>query len=279
MKPIILPKHYNYIEAYLTYDCNMACTYCLNHFLPLTCPVPLTTDLWIKALGRLNPTRDLPITLGGGEPTMHPGFYKIVDSIPDGRVDLLTNGAFVCQEFMENVSPKKFSRGARYASIRISLHPTTDLKLLYNNLTILRSNGYSVGLWSTDHPTMTRTLLHARDFCVDYQIDFRVKEFLGYYKGKLYGRYKYPDAIGRGYTSTVKCNPSELLIASNGVVFKCHADLYAYRNPIGDMSKTVTFSKFMECSEYGNCHPCDIKLKYNRFQEYGHCSVEVKKSL
>ncbi len=279
MKQIIIPKHYNYIEAYLTYDCNMSCAYCLNNFNSLTTPKPLTTTKWKEVLGRLSPTKDLPITLGGGEPTMHPGFYDIVDSLIDGTVDLLTNGTFNCTEFMDRVSPKKFNRNAKYASIRFSLHPTTNLKLMFNNLIDLNRSGYSVGLWSTDHPEMTKYMLEAQDVCAEHKTDFRVKEFLGYYRGKLYGRYRYPDAIGRTYTSTVMCKTSDLLIAPDGQVFRCHADLYEHRNSMGDMLNEVEFTEFTECPEYGNCHPCDVKLKYNRFQEYGHCSVQVKKSL
>ena len=279
MKPIKIPEHYNYIEAYLTYDCNMSCDYCLNRFQALTCPRPLTTRNWIRALARIFPSADLPITLGGGEPTQYPGFYDVVDSIPNGTVDLLTNGTFDCQEFMNRIDPAKFRKNEKYASIRVSLHPTTSIKLVMNNIINLKKNGYSVGMWSTDHPEMTTLMLRVKDICSDYEIDFRVKEFLGYYKGKLYGRYKYPNAIGQSYTSTVQCKASELLIAPDGKVFRCHGDLYEYRSPIGDMLGDVNFHEFLECPEYGKCHPCDVKLKYDRHQVYGHCPVEIKKSM
>jgi len=277
MKKIELPKHYNYIEAYLTYDCNMSCDYCLNRFYALTCPRPLNTKDWIKVLSRIPATKKLPITLGGGEPTVHPGFYEIVNSIPDGNVDLLTNGTFDSDEFMSKIKPSKFDRNAKYASIRVSLHPTTDVGMMLRTVIALNKHGYSVGIWSTDHPTMTGLMLKVKDICDDYKIDFRVKEFLGFYKHKLYGRYKYPGAIARGYTSNVICKPSELLLSPDGKVFRCHSDLYKYNTPIGDMLGTVKLTDdFYPCPNFGDCHPCDVKLKYNRFQQYGHCPVEIK---
>lgn len=279
MNPIKLPEHYNYIEAFLTYDCNMSCDYCLNRFQELTSPRPLTAKDWVRALARIFPSADLPITIGGGEPTIYPGFYEVMDSIPNGTVDLLTNGTFDVKEFKKRLRPSKFRNNTKYASIRFSLHFSSNLKLVLNNIVELKKSGYHVGMWCTDHPDITSLMLKVRDICSDFEIDFRIKEFLGYHKGKLYGRYKYPNAIGRSYTSTILCKPSEMLIAPDGKVFRCHRDLYAYEFAIGDMLGKVRFPEWGECREYGNCHPCDIKMKYNRFQEYGHCPVEIKKSM
>ncbi len=33
--------------------------------------------------------------------------------------------------------------------------------------------------------------------------------------------------------------------------------------------------RFRECDVFGHCNPCDVKLKTNRFQEFGHTSVEI----
>ena len=34
--------------------------------------------------------------------------------------------------------------------------------------------------------------------------------------------------------------------------------------------------KFRPCEVYGHCNPCDIKVKTNRFQVFGHTSVEIR---
>ena len=33
--------------------------------------------------------------------------------------------------------------------------------------------------------------------------------------------------------------------------------------------------KFRSCNRFGKCSPCDLKIKNNRFQEFGACSVKV----
>ena len=33
---------------------------------------------------------------------------------------------------------------------------------------------------------------------------------------------------------------------------------------------------FRPCRAFGLCNPCDIKVKTNRFQQYGHTSVEIE---
>ena len=34
--------------------------------------------------------------------------------------------------------------------------------------------------------------------------------------------------------------------------------------------------EFRPCEFYGDCNPCDVKVKTNRFQIFGHTSVEMK---
>ena len=38
----------------------------------------------------------------------------------------------------------------------------------------------------------------------------------------------------------------------------------------------VVKNEFRKCEKYGQCHPCDVKLKTNYKQELGHTSVEIK---
>ena len=33
---------------------------------------------------------------------------------------------------------------------------------------------------------------------------------------------------------------------------------------------------FRDCNRFGECNPCDVKLKNNRFQQFGTCSVTIK---
>ncbi len=49
--------------------------------------------------------------------------------------------------------------------------------------------------------------------------------------------------------------------------------------PLNILDKNVKLpDKFMPCDKMGLCNPCDIKNKFDRFQETGHCSVTIKES-
>ena len=63
-------------------------------------------------------------------------------------------------------------------------------------------------------------------------------------------------------------------------MYRCHADLYKGRNPIGHILDEYftedSIEEFRECSFFGDCNPCDVKVKTNRFQVFGHTSVEIR---
>jgi hypothetical protein len=61
------------------------------------------------------------------------------------------------------------------------------------------------------------------------------------------------------------------------LVHRCHSDLYEGRQAIGHILDPgfEIDNKFRPCSVFGHCNPCDIKVKTNRFQIFGHTSVEV----
>ncbi len=111
-----------------------------------------------------------------------------------------------------------------------------------------------------------------------FGIDFSVKEFLGRHNDKLYGTYKYEGAVGGQKVRECMCKPSEMLIAPDGEVHVCHGNLYGDWDSWGHVLEDNfrCLEDYRKCGFYGLCNPCDIKTKTNRFQEYGHCSVEIK---
>ena len=139
-------------------------------------------------------------------------------------------------------------------------------------------NGYSVGIWASRHPAHIEQVERARDECVAAGIDFRFKDFLGVHDGTLYGQYKYPEALSGSAATQVQCRTSELIIGPSGNVFRCHGDLYEGRPPIGHIldEDFQIEDIFRPCDAFGRCNPCDVKIKTNRFQQFGHTSVEIK---
>jgi hypothetical protein len=268
MTPIILPPEINYVAAFLTLRCNLKCSYCINKFSDFQLQEEMSADDWIKGLSRITTRKDLPITLCGGEPTIHREFYKLVDGLQNKHMDLLTNGKFDLLNFMVNIDPDVFKRNAPYASIRLSYHAGMNEKRLVLLASFLQTSGYSVGIWGLDNNDNSSM----KEICKLVGIDFRVKEYLD----KNHGTYKYPEGLD-GKRKLVSCKGSELLISPSGHIFKCHADLYANRFPLGHiLDESIPNFEFRDCVNFGCCNPCDLKLKTNRLQEFGYCAVEIK---
>lgn len=278
---INLPDHYNYIAAFFSLSCNLKCSYCINHLVGLDQKrKPLTTSQWLAGLNRIKSSQNLPITIQGGEPSIHQGFCDIVrDLDPDKKIDILTNIQFDPLHFVKNVPVEKFDRSLPYPAIRVSYHPETmDLDETLNKVSFLHNYGYSIGIFTVDHPSTFRQTATARERCEELGITFKTKELLGLYDGVLHGTYHYPDSVFQKTTKDCLCKTSELLISPEGDIFRCHHDLYNNIAAIGHILDPVFQIEdiFRPCSFYGNCNPCDVKLKNNRFQNFGHCSVEIK---
>lgn len=281
MTPIKTPKRFNYIGAFLTFRCTYKCPYCINKYGDLKKRKEMSSEEWIRGLSRIQTRDDLPITLSGGEPTCHKGFYEIVEGLRKQKLDILTNLHFDPKDFTRRVGPSVFDRTAKYASIRVSYHPQQQNALdLVSKVLRMQRAGYDIGVWGISYPDeeLHNKVLQTQALARNLGIDFRIKEFLGCWKGEMYGTFKYDYAVGAKHTRSCLCRGSELLLGPSGYIYRCHSDLYAMRNPIGHVldEKLPKLGSWLPCENYGHCNPCDLKVKYNRFQEQGHCSVEIK---
>lgn len=244
----------------------------------------MTPEEWISAANRLILRDDLPLTLQGGEPTIHEGFYKIVSEVKEEiKMDLLTNMFFNVDEFIKNVPVWRFTRAAPYAAIRVSYHPgQNDIESLIKKTIRLQDAGFRVGIYSVLHPSpeLKRHILEVQERCAKLGIDFRTKEFLGEWEGSLYGTYKYEGSVNGKVIGTCECRTTELIVGPSGNVYRCHADLYKGRPPVAHILDEnfdeESLCIFRKCSYYGDCNPCDVKVKTDRFQIFGHTSVEIR---
>ena len=278
---INVPSHYNYIGVFLTLSCNIACSYCINHLVGLQKGRKLlNAEEWAQGLSRLKMTNVVPLTLQGGEPTIHKNFYDIVNSIPlHYDIDLLTNIQFSPEVFAKKIDNKRINRDAPYSPIRVSYHPETmDLQDTLNKVIELKAHGFNVGVYGVKHPSQIKEVEEAQRLFSSHGIDFRFKDFLGMHEDKLYGEYKYHGAVFSEKSLSCLCKTSELLIDPFGKVFRCHHDLYNNKNPVGDLldPNYQIEDIFRPCDYFGKCNPCDVKVKNNRFQQFGHTSVEIR---
>jgi MoaA/NifB/PqqE/SkfB family radical SAM enzyme len=281
MRPIVIPESHNYIAIFLTLACNLRCSYCINRFETGRLEKNrLSGTEWVQGLNRIVSRDDLPLSLQGGEPSLHPDFYYILNNIrPDLNIDFLTNLQFDIDTFMRNVDPERIKRAAPYASIRVSYHPETmRLEPLVEKVLRLQSAGYSIGIWGVLHPKQEAAVLAAQEYAKGKGIDFRTKEFLGEHDGKMYGTFKYEGACDKSFEREVLCRTTELIIGPAGGIYRCHSDLYEQRSPIGSIldPEYRIDDRFRPCKVFGHCNPCDVKVKTNRFQVFGHTSVEIK---
>jgi len=280
MNCLKIPEEYNYIAAFLTLGCNLRCPFCINRYGDADSRYPIMSgDRWVEGLNRIVSRPDLPVTLQGGEPSLHPDFYRIINGLrSDLNIDILTNLQFDVDAFMASVPAERVRREAPYASLRVSYHPgQMHLEETVTKVVKMLRCGYSVGVWTVDHPAHGEAIDEARRVCTERGIDFRLKEFLGDHEGRLYGSYKYPDGLSRRKHEPVQCRTTELIVGPSGDVFRCHADLYEGRPGIGHLCDAAfgIETVFRPCAHFGFCNPCDIKIKTNRFQQFGHTSVEI----
>ncbi len=281
--------HHNYIAFFLTLNCNLKCPYCINlhnsgsRHNSIARKI-MTADEWIKAANRFILRRDIPLTIQGGEPTLHRGFYKFVNEVKEEiKLDLLTNLMFDVDKFINNVPPWRFNREAPYAPIRVSYHPgQNNIDELIKKTFELQDAGFQIGLYGILHPdeSIKKHIIETQKKCLNLGIDFRTKEFLGEWNGKLYGTFLFDDSISREEMQFCECRTTEILVGPDGYVYRCHSDLYKKRNPISHiLDENFTDSeieRFRDCYYFGDCNPCDVKVKTNRFQIFGHTSVEIK---
>jgi len=287
---IIIPDSYNYIAAFLTMRCNLSCSFCLNAFdknFDRQGFGECSGSEWVKGLNRFESRPEIPITLCGGEPFLHRDFTYIIQNLtPERPIDILTNlqwGEKEIKRFIEQVDTKRLRRNSPYASIRVSYHPEQmgNGEKLVRHAKQLQDAGFSIGIWSVLYPSQQQlSAINQMQFrCRDAEIDFRLKEFTGEFKGELYGDYsKYPKSIFSEKIKKCECKTSELLIAPDTRVYRCHRDLFAEQCAIGSLLENnfQIEDKFRKCQMYGQCHPCDVKVKTNYSQQLGHTSVEIK---
>lgn len=257
-----LPESLNYIGAFLTFDCNLNCSYCINDpeqrgdrkTIFLTNADKQRTELspaeWIKILRRIPTREDLPVTFQGGEPTL---YWKgdglgLILSGTENYADLLTNFALPPEVFSRKLKgqQRKLQRSSAYPTIRVSFHVKEMDKLwgdgfkeLVSRCESLQEHGFTVspdpllsdiGIYVVDHPE-NKVSKEMQDYC-EGRIPFFMKDFLGVHEGELHGQYGYPystDLISRGIhpkTLDCECKTTELLIDPLGFVWGCHFYLY-----------------------------------------------------
>lgn len=259
-----LSGFYNYIALFLTFRCNYSCPYCINWKRKSR---ELSASEWIRLLEHIDTA--LPITICGGEPSLHSEFFSIIKSIPQ-RVHLLTNLQFDPALLVTNgISPERFNSSMPFAPIRVSFHPDSmDFETIVSKMRYLKEHGFRAALYCIETEETKKYIEKFKE--IDW-LDFQTKPLL-----------PNTEAESIRCENPVWCRTKEFLIDPAGLVFKCHRDLYKGLNPIFSLSDYLVFpsllmSEFRECYTHDVCHPCDLKIKRDRFGRNGYKSIEQRK--
>lgn len=288
LPPIKIPSHYDYIGVYLTNRCFLSCEYCITNHNSVDfinnrkSNAELTTEQWVAGLNRLDLPADIPLTLQGGEPFLHKGIWSLLENVRH-PMDILT--ALPKNVTVENLKSLKTlvwnKRPAPYPTIRVSYHRgQNDYNELIPRIAKLQEI-VNIGLFHIHHPGYPAEAEKIKALAVKHKVDFRLKEYLGWHNGKMYGSYAYPDAVlGKVVEDTVLCKNTVVPIGAEGYLYRCHSDLYHQRHNLAvahllDENASVE-DKFRPCGFYGLCSECDVKTKTNHMQVYGYTSVEIK---
>ncbi len=287
VKSVIVPSNYDYIGVFLTNNCHLTCPYCItkhnNSKFNAIKINELAPQEWIKGLNRFTLAKDLPLTLQGGEPFLYEGIWELLEKV-EQKIDILTAlPNFVTKKSFAKLNTLRWNkRNAPYPTIRVSYHKgQNDYKELIDRISELNEI-VSIGIYYIENSELSQTEINnIKSYAIKQNVDVRSKEFIGPYKGKMFGTFKYPEGVsGNRRNIPVLCKNNVIPIAPDGTIYKCHTDLY-FQNKSHKLGNILDNNlkinhEYTDCMNYGICNACDIKIKTNRYQQKGHTSVDIK---
>ena len=287
----------SYFGAFLTLDCSLKCSYCVQRIsLPnqAVAHYPVVGARgWVEALnsitGRtkkrfLRRAKKKKISITGGEPTLHPDFVYIINNL-DHNWNITITSNFTSPFFNSSSLLKKMKKRSKLrfnGSFHFLYVPIE--KFIENTLRIKKA-GISVHtLFIVNHPAHIKEIQHYKMRLLEIHPLVKLQRFLGYYNGELYPsqsgsghdieceqqdgilNYRdYKEGFSQRSRQSIYCRTNKLLFAPNGDIYNCHYKLYTGHNDkIGNLfngdREIVLPADYFLCHDYGFCNPCDSEL-------------------
>lgn len=164
----------------ITNTCNLSCVHCVNDS-GNPYPDELTTEEIFSLIDTLSSLGVHNLTLSGGEPLLHPDFFKIVEYARKApmTVNIFTNGTLITEKHIEKCKELGVSRFAvSIDSMDENIHDTLRgqkgaLRKTLHAVKLLKEAGFSI------RPSLSLTQLN-KDSIIDIFKYFKEQHFTDY---------------------------------------------------------------------------------------------------
>jgi SAM-dependent methyltransferase len=269
-----------YWAAFLTFVCTGDCSYCIQHvckdeFVDARLEYEksrLSGEEWVDYYNRLQKWSGQKLGIIGGEPTMHPDFFDIVNGIKGYYKTITTNlSTNAIDKFEEMIEDKAAVR------INTSFHPDIiSIDNFAHRIHMLREQGFHVDqIAMVDHPGVDFRKYHTE--FVKRGISITPQTFLGFHDGEMFpndesslapnygetginNRELYENGFSCKQKQELLCHSGRFLVAPDGGIYRCHYQLYSKRDKQGDVQdfQFPIDQDFRLCTDFGYCNPCDF---------------------
>ena len=272
-----------YWGAFITFACTGNCDYCIqylssNEFVEAKKEYNkdmLKPEEWVDFYNKAQKWKGHRLGIIGGEPTIYPGFFEVVNGIEGYYKTITTNLESPIFEdvkaFSANIVDKNVLR------INTSFHPRlTNVDEFSNKIFQLREQGFNVDqIAMVDHPT-SNFKKYYYEF-INKGLVLQPQTYLGRVGEELlpnanldyssdHGEHGidnfelYKEGFSYKEKKDIMCMTGKFLVSPNGGIYKCHYHLYSNRNSLGNIKDGVLprFDDYSICSDFGFCNPCDF---------------------
>jgi len=281
---IKVPAHYllgnNYWAAFLTFKCTGNCSYCIQHvckdeFMKARVEYEknlLSGEEWVEYLNRLQRWNNMRLGLIGGEPTLHPDFFDIVNNVKGYYKTITTNlTSDNILKFGTEIQSRDNLR------INTSFHPKLiSVDEFADKIHLLRGQGFFIDqIAMVDTPSTNFGGYHQK--FLKRGIHITPQTFLGECEGEWYpnpdstaakdygetginDRAKYEAGFQCKQKQQALCYSTRFLMAPDGGIYRCHYQLYSGRDKQGGIrERTFPIDQdYRLCNDFGFCNPCDF---------------------
>jgi SAM-dependent methyltransferase len=270
----------SYWSAFITFKCTSNCWYCIQRvckdaFIETrsrTEKAKLTGEQWVEYYNSLQKWNSQRLGIIGGEPTIHPDFFEIVNGIKGYYKTVTTNlHTPEIAKFGDMIEDKDNLR------INCSYHPELmSVDDFANKIHMLRDQGFTLDqIAMVDTPMVDFRKYHTE--FLGRGLAITPQTFLGVLNGSLYPEPEstvitdhgetginnyglYNQGFGMRNKEDVVCSSGRFLIAPDGGIHRCHYHLYSGRDPQGSvLTKEFPIDQdYRLCKDFGFCNPCDF---------------------